>query len=225
MLIATDSPILCYVTGRRALAPDPRAAAPPLIIIRRAIEVGVDLIQIREKDLPARELMQLARDAVAASYGSSTRILVNDRLDIALEARAAGVHLGGESLPVRAVAAWRDASAVAAAKHFLVGASCHSIPQAQFAERDRADYIVFGPVFATPSKASSRAPQGIERLREVCEQVRTPVLAIGGVNPENAAECFRAGAAGIAAIRMFQEANSTEELKRVVEQLHSLKRS
>lgn len=169
--------------------------------------------------------MQLAREAVAALSGSNTRILVNDRLDIALASRAAGVHLGGESLPVSAVAAWRDTTALAAAKNFLVGASCHSIPQAQFAERERADYIVFGPVFSTPSKAGSGAPQGIERLREVCEQVRIPVLAIGGVSPETAAECFRAGAAGIAAIRMFQEASSTEELKRVVERLHSLKRS
>ncbi len=190
-------------------------------IIRRAIDAGVDWIQIREKDLAARELTQSVREAVAAASGMRTRIFVNDRLDVALAARAAGVHLGGESLPVSAVAAWRNA-APPENKNLVIGASCHSIERAQAAERDAADYIFFGPVFETPSKASFGAPQGLERLREICAAVRVPVLAIGGINAQNAAGCLRAGAAGIAAIRIFQEVQNVEELKELIVALRSM---
>ncbi len=238
MLTATDSPILCYVTSRSAFGLESDPIAQLLAMIRRGIEAGVDWIQIREKDLSGRELIHLARQAVAAASGTHTKILVNDRLDVAIAARAAGVHLGGESLPVRAVAAWRERGAAGA--KLLIGASCHSLQQTQSAELDGADYVIFGPVFETPSKASFGPPQGIERLREVCTRIRIPVLAIGGVNPTNASGCVRAGAAGIAAIRMFQETHrfprgpeapasgfqSDEEgLRSVMDQLKSLKRT
>jgi thiamine-phosphate diphosphorylase len=239
LLTPPDFPILCYVTGRKALglAPDPLAQL--LAIIRRAIEAGVDWIQIREKDLSGRELIHLAREAVAAASGTPTKILVNDRLDVAVAAHAAGVHLGAESVPVRAVKEWRESGA-ASTSNFLVGASCHSLQQAQSAELDGADYVIFGPVFETPSKASFGPPQGIERLHEICGQIKIPVLAIGGVSPTNASECARAGAAGIAAIRMFQEARNDpqspeppasgtprdeDDLRRVINQLKSLKRT
>ena len=225
MLTPPDSPILCYVTGRKALglAPDPLAQL--LAIIRRAIEAGVDWIQVREKDLSGRELLHLVQEAVAAACGTRTKILVNDRLDVAIAARAAGVHLGTESLRVRAVAAWRESHPAASTSNFLIGASCHSLEQAQSAELDGADYVIFGPVFETPSKASFGPPQGIERLHKVCAEIKIPVLAIGGVNPANASECTRAGAAGIAAIRMFQEARSSDDLRSVIKQLKSLKRN
>ncbi len=100
------------------------------------------------------------------------------------------------------MAEWRRASG---RTDFQIGVSCHSIEAARAAERGGADYIFFGPVFPTPSKASFGAPQGIERLREVCATVNIPVLAIGGVTLENAASCVETGAAGIAAIRLFQE--------------------
>jgi thiamine-phosphate pyrophosphorylase len=106
------------------------------------------------------------------------------------------------SLPVETVAEWRRA---AVRVEFRIGASCHSAEAARGADVAGADYIFFGPVFATPSKAEFGAPQGIERLGEVCRAVRIPVLAIGGVTVENAHSCFAAGAAGVAAIRMFQE--------------------
>ncbi len=192
-------PLLCYVTDRRALP-----AGDVVSVIRRAIEARVGWIQIREKDLATRPLLALAREAVAAAQDSATRILVNDRLDVALAAGAAGVHLGGESLPAEPVARWRASGG--APGEFLVGVSCHSLADALAAERAGADYLFFGPVFATPSKAASGPPQGLERLAEVCQAVRVPVLAIGGVTPENAAPCLKAGAAGIAAIRMFQDA-------------------
>jgi thiamine-phosphate diphosphorylase len=177
--------------------------------IHEAISAGVDWIQIREKDLPVRVLLELSQWA-ARSAGSTTKILVNDRLDVALASGAAGVHLGGEAVPVAEVARWRRAGHAPAG--FLVGASCHQLPEALAAERDGADYLFFGPVFATPSKPAGAPPQGIERLAEICRSVRIPVLAIGGITATNAVECLRAGALGVAAIRLFQQATSLTAL-------------
>jgi thiamine-phosphate pyrophosphorylase len=177
--------------------------------IRRAAAAGAGWIQIREKDLEARALTELTRFAVAEMRETSARVLVNDRLDVALAANAGGVHLGEKSLPFDAVIEWRRTSD---RLDFLIGVSCHSPESARAAWQAGADYIFFGPVFATPSKAAFGAPQGIERLREVCTLVEIPVLAIGGVNLENARACITAGAAGIAAIRLFQEAEDLAEL-------------
>ena len=185
--------------------------APALLeTIRKAAAAGINWIQIREKDLETRSLAELARFAVAATQKTGSRILVNDRLDVALAAGAAGVHLGETSLPVETVAEWRRSAGRA---EFRIGASCHSVEAAHAAHGAGADYIFFGPVFATPSKAAFGTPQGIERLRNVCRSVRIPVLAIGGVTVENAHSCFAAGAAGVAAIRLFQE---SEDVSAVV---------
>ena len=194
-------PILCYVTDRRALGGD--AGDALLAAIRRAAAGGVNWVQIREKDLLARDLLELTCAAVAIA-GSSASILVNDRLDVALAARAAGVHLGNESVPVGEVVRWRNSGH--APRGFLIGRSVHQLAEAVDAERAGADYALFGPVFATPSKLAYGPPQGLSRLAEFCRAVRIPVLAIGGVTEENAADCLRAGAAGIAAIRLFQQA-------------------
>jgi thiamine-phosphate pyrophosphorylase len=200
-------PLLCYVTDRNALAE--RADLDKQIA--RAIAAGLDWIQIREKDLPTRELLAVTRAAVKASAAAKVaraRIIVNDRLDIALAAGASGVHLRETSAPVAEVSAWRReaASRNASMREFLIGASCHSLENARGAERDGADYVIFGPVFSTPSKEKFGAPQGINLLAEVSGVVKIPVLAVGGITEENARECFAAGAAGIAAIRMFSEA-------------------
>jgi len=122
-------------------------------------------------------------------------VLVNDRLDIARAAGVDGVHLTASSLPTHLV---REICG----KDFLIGVSTHSFEEARSASKAGADFIVFGPVFATGSKQ----PQGLEKLREVTEALSGfPVLAIGGVNVENANDCFRAGASGVAAIRLFNE--------------------
>jgi thiamine-phosphate pyrophosphorylase len=189
------------VTDRRALESAP-GTDPLLSAIRNAAAVGVDWIQIREKDLEARALAALVRLAMDGTRGTGAKILVNDRLDVAIAASAAGVHLGEMSLPVETVAQWRRS---AGRMEFQLGVSCHSIEAAKAAERGGADYIFFGPVFSTPSKAAFGPPQEIVRLREVCAAVQVPVLAIGGVTLENAASCMEAGAAGVAAIRLFQE--------------------
>jgi thiamine-phosphate pyrophosphorylase len=203
---------LCYVTDRQALA---GAAGQQIQLLLEKIEnvaqAGVDWIQIREKDLPARVLASLVEQAVTR-VPSSCRILVSDRMDVAIATGAAGVHLGETSLPVEeAVHFWwkRNLSG-----DFLVGASTHSLASAQTAEQSRAAYVIFGPVFETPSKKQFGPPQGLERLAEVCERVAIPVIAIGGITAENARQCIAVGASGIAAIRMFQDARDVAALVR-----------
>jgi thiamine-phosphate pyrophosphorylase len=214
---ARKNPIVCYVTDRKSL--DSSGASPVLLAnIRAAIAAGVDWVQIREKDLSARELLELTRAACrianeeagastarqAGSHAPATpaRIFVNDRLDVALAAGAAGVHLGGESAPTGEVVRWlRSGNARA---DFLVGVSCHNREEVLAAENSGASYAFFGPVFDSPAKRVFGAPHGVARLEEVCRSVKIPVIAIGGVNLENAGECLRAGASGIAAIRLFQ---------------------
>ena len=154
----------------------------------------MDWIQIREKDLETRDLAELVRHAVSQTRGTQTRILVNDRLDVALAAGAGGIHLGEKSLPLEIVVDWRRSAGRA---EFLIGVSCHSLEAALAAERGGADYLIFGPVFPTPSKAAFGLPQGIENLRGVCGELKIPVLAIGGVvtgNPAGSLPCADASA-------------------------------
>jgi thiamine-phosphate pyrophosphorylase len=219
--------ILCYVTDRASLPQPARSDsfAPLLSKIAAALTAGTDWIQIREKTLPASDLAQLLRAALASTLlpeaavtsgargarPHRTSILINDRLDVALAGNADGVHLGENSLPVadakRLIHDFRTPSS-----EFMIGASCHSLASAQVAESAGADYIFFGPIFATPSKIAFGEPQGLPRLREVCRAVKMPVLAIGGITAQNSAQCFEAGASGIAAIRLFQESSRLEEL-------------
>jgi thiamine-phosphate pyrophosphorylase len=196
------SKILCYVTDRKALGRD-AGEADLLEPIRNAAAAGVSWIQIREKDLPGQALLELTRASLSAC-GDRTRIVVNDRLDVALAAGAAGVHLGRESAPAGEVKRWCLAGH--APPGFWHGVSCHHHSEAVEAERSGADYIFFGPVFETPSKLRHGSPQGIGMLTEVCRSVCIPVIAIGGITTENAKDCFQSGAAGIAAIRLFQQA-------------------
>jgi len=215
-LAALESPLLCYVTDRRGL-PVANSADSVEALAQKIAEVvaaGVDWVQIREKDLTARELASLTRKSLRIAGKSSarsscaTRILVNDRLDIAIAERAGGLHLGEKSLPV-AEARRLVESALrkqAVDESFLAGVSCHSLEAAESAERDGANYIFFGPVFTTPSKQGFGSSQGTERLQQVCSAVSIPVFAIGGITLDNAAACLHAGAAGLAAIRLFQDA-------------------
>lgn len=163
----------------------------------------MDLIQVREKDLASRELAELAMAAVRISAGSKTRIVINDRLDIAMAAGAHGVHLGIQSVPP-------DVVRRRVGKDFLIGSSCHSLEGALTAEAGGSDYILLGPIFDTPSKRRYGPPLGLDKLSEVAGRIGIPVLALGGITVERVRLCLEAGATGIAGIRLFQECASVE---------------
>jgi thiamine-phosphate pyrophosphorylase len=178
--------------------------------IESAAVAGTDWIQIREKDLCGGEILELTRAALQSIRIGAlhTRILVNDRVDVALGVGAGGVHLSENGFSVSDARRLCDRFAHDSGKplDFLIGVSCHSLGAALGATRDGADYITFSPIFHTPSKAFYGPPQGVDRLRKVCQAVQIPVIALGGITLENVASCYEAGAAGTAAIRLFQDA-------------------
>jgi thiamine-phosphate pyrophosphorylase len=199
---------LCYVTDRKALPGTPEEQIRLLLgKIKKAAHAGVDWIQIRERDLDARKLATLVQEAKNRA-GATCRILMNDRLDVALAAGAQGVHLGERSLPVRE--AKQFVIEHGASADFLCGVSAHSVAAVREAETEGADYAVFGPVFATPSKLPYGPPLGVEELAAACRSVAIPVIAIGGITLQGARDCVEAGAAGIAAIRLFQDGDTME---------------
>jgi thiamine-phosphate pyrophosphorylase len=194
--------LLCYITDRRQLRSVSLAA-----VIRETLRAGVDMVQIREKDLASRELIALVQEALSASREpgrGGASVIVNDRLDVALAAGAEGVHLGAHSMPVQVVRRF-------APPPFVIGVSCHSLAEAMAAESGGADYLVLGPVFETPSKLGYGPPLGLEMLRGVTSRITIPVLALGGITVERIRPCLEAGASGIAGIRIFQDCESVQE--------------
>jgi thiamine-phosphate pyrophosphorylase len=163
-----------------------------LEVAARAARDGVDMIQIRAKELSARALAELVRGALANARES--KILVNTRTDIALACGAHGVHLPANSMSPAEIRRISPAG-------FLIGVSCHTLDELHTAEREGADFAVYGPVF--PSVTKSITPIGLEAFRDAVSKVRLPVYALGGVTRENAGGCIEAGAMGVAGISLF----------------------
>jgi thiamine-phosphate pyrophosphorylase len=188
----------CLVTDRRRLCPDADsfAAARRCLVgqARRAVEVGVELIHIRERDLEGASLAALVSDLVALTRGSTTRVVVNDRIDVALVSGADGVHLRGDSISVAAARRLLPPP-------FLIGRSVHTVREASAASG--ADYLIAGSVFSSASKPGAAELLGVDGLRAIVRATAVPVLAIGGITPDRIAEVVAAGAAGIAAIGLF----------------------
>jgi thiamine-phosphate pyrophosphorylase len=162
-------------------------------LIRQAISAGLPAIQLRERDLSTNELLVLAQDIQAVTKPGSVSLIINDRVDLLMALNWDGVHLRADSLPsvaVRRVIGPRR----------LIGVSTHSAEEVRSANHDGADYVVFGPIFDTPSKRSFGPPLGLDRLSDVCRQSRIPVFAIGGMTSERVRDVRRAGAHGVAVI-------------------------
>ncbi|HKF23607.1 MAG TPA: thiamine phosphate synthase [Candidatus Angelobacter sp.] len=198
--------LLCYITNRSQFPGNPNDRDRLLLAkIAECVRAGVDWVQLREKDLSARELEELACKAVAAiGSGSRTSLLINSRIDVALAAGAHGVHLPARDLsPSDARVIWDRAGKTGA----VIGVSAHTVDEVSQAEAHGADFAVFAPVF---EKSGVANPVGMEQLWQACHRPHPagavmPVLALGGVTLSNAQRCLDAGAAGIAGIRLFQE--------------------
>ena len=174
-----------------------------LRLIKIAVEAKVSFIQIREKLLSARLIYELATAAVKITNKTGTKLLINDRADIALAANADGVHLTATSLSAEIIR--RNMP-----KNFIVGVSTHTFEKAETARRTGADFVTFSPLYPSPNKGK---PQGINNLSEVCERLKPfPVIALGGVDETNIAEVFEAGASGFAAIRFLNDERNLRKL-------------
>jgi len=181
---------LYLITDGRSARSGPAAL---LGAMEKALEGGVRFVQLREKELPAKEFLRLARALreLTASFGA--RLIVNDRVDVAILSDADGVHLGGRSVSAT------DARILLGPEK-LIGVSTHSYEEALDAREDGADFITLGPVFATPSKAAWGDPVGVGLLEKVAASLSIPVYAIGGINPERVKHVLAAGASGVAVI-------------------------
>ena len=174
------------------LDPEQTKGLDGIIVLRRLLEGGAGIVQLRAKIMAPGDFLALAREARALSQAHGCTLIVNDRVDIALACDADGVHLGQEDLPLGA------ARKLMAQK--LIGISTHSVEQATDAERDGADYIGFGPMFGTTTKATGYSARGVDMLRQIRQAVKIPIVAIGGINEQNVSQVWQAGANSAAII-------------------------
>ena len=179
--------------------------------LQQALRGGVRAVQVREKDLPVRELMALARELRSITRKFDARLFINDRVDVAVPLKKKKINLGHGSMPAAAVRK-------IVGKKMLIGASTHSLTEAVSAERAGADFITFGPIFATPSKMRYGAPTGVEALGTIKEHVRIPVLGLGGVRLDNISRVLRAGADGIAMISAILAADDIQRAAEMTNQ-------
>ena len=194
-------PVLCLITDRQRLGAGWERATVERV--RAAARAGVDLVQVRERDLDGGPLVGLVRACVEAVGATHTRVLVNDRLDVALAAGAHGVHLRADSVP-------EDRMRGFVPTGFLIGRSVHSVEEATTAfSAEALDYLIFGTVFETASKPGREAA-GLSALAAVSAATPLPVLAVGGITAARIDAVMAAGGAGVAAISMFDGIGASE---------------
>jgi thiamine-phosphate pyrophosphorylase len=187
------------------LITDRKACDEPLSIhIENACQAGIRLIQLREKDLPGKLLLEEAETLREITKRYGAKLIINDRADVALLSGADGVHLPESGLSIPATKTLLEGK--------TIGKSTHSLETALEASREGADYMLFGPIFDTPSKRAFGLPQGLKKLTKLCANVSCPVFAVGGITPERAQECLQAGAYGVAAIRIFMSSQSIKNV-------------
>ena len=193
-----ERPTLCLVTDRRRLTPQARTTDAELAALEAEIDeaaaAGIDVIQVRERDLEAADLAAFVGRVVRRMRGTATRVVVNERADVARAAGADGVHLRSDGLSVERIRAWGPSA-------WWVGRSIHSAADAE--RHQSADYLLFGTTFASTSKPAGAPVAGLAALGEAVRVSAAPIWAIGGVTPETAPACLDAGAKGVAAIAAF----------------------
>lgn len=182
------------ITSRKACAPRPLPE-----VVEEACAAGIQAVQLREKDLPGNGLCDLAHQIREVTARYEAQLFINGRPDVAEVVTAEGVHCPEEGVPPSAIRQyWPQLS---------VGASVHSLTAAKQAEQEGADFLLFGPVFFTPSKEEYGKPQGTDRLKKVCDGTSIPVYAVGGITPAKVPECLDSGAYGVAGISALMEAD------------------
>jgi thiamine-phosphate pyrophosphorylase len=203
-MVSQPLPRLYLLTDRRQTHQRPLAS-----VLSQALEAGVRMVQIREKDLDTLELIDLARQLIPVIKQHHGKALLNDRVDLALALNADGVHLRSDSLPL-------PLARRLLGNEKLIGISTHSVEEVQYAENEGADFVVLGPIFETPSKQIYGHPLGIPTLETACQVSHLPIFAIGGITPKHVHPVMSSGAYGIAVISSIMQApciqDSTREL-------------
>jgi thiamine-phosphate pyrophosphorylase len=203
-------PPLYLITDRQQLP----AGRELLAVLEELLEAGVKMLQLREKDLPAAELLALANQLRELTVAYDCKLLINDRIDVALAVDADGVHLGGHSLPTMVARRLLGSDK-------LIGVSTHSLDEIRAAEMQGADFVTFGPVFFTPSKAAYGEPLGLQQLQQACSSNNLPIYGLGGIKATNVAAVSNAGAYGIALISALlcadSPAKSCQELLNILD--------
>ena len=203
---------LYLITDRHQTGGRPLAS-----VVAEAASAGLQAVQLREKDLPTRPFLSLAREIRRVTRASGTKLFINGRIDIALEVDADGVPLPADGLPVKA------ARRIVGTK--FLGASCHSVQEVCSAERDGADYVLLGPIYSTPSKAGYGSPLGLSVLEKACREARIPVFALGGIRTDRFKPVFDAGAFGVAMISAILGSNDIgNTVKRMRDEIGGYKR-
>ena len=203
-LFSISKPLIYFITDGTATVENFVEKKAKLIrLLKIAVESKVSMVQIREKQIPARMVFELAVEAVKLTKNSETAIVINDRADIALEAKADGVHLTANSLPAKVIRQNFP-------ENLIIGVSAHTLEKCETARMQGANFVTFSPIYHSPDKGM---PQGIERLKAVCERLKPfPVIALGGIDETNFSEVLECGASGFAAIRFLNDEKNLSEI-------------